>query len=189
MANELINLDLANLTSECADKAKKLSSLAVSPSNCIALESARTEANKEIKAYKSKIEEAKAIYLKPFEEVEAKYLEAIKPYEEEAKRFSGAILEAKKIRKQGELEEYYKALTLDFAEANEGQLPKDYPTFEKCLEGISASAPQSTARELIKARIQASVHETANVMITGSKHNLAKLKSYAIALQCEWEEF
>lgn len=180
-----LNLDLAQVNAESQAKATRLNALAVTKENCLNLEELRTEANKEIKAYKANIEKAKEEYLKPFTEAERQALEAIQPYEEAAKRFSASILEAKKGRKNDELRAYY---LLQTAPNVDGEIPFTHaPTFERCLEGLSASASLTQAKEHIHIALVMSNPTEATVTLKGSASAIDKLLSYAKALGIEWE--
>lgn len=188
MENKLINLDLAKVTNEAQEKAKTLLSLAVTQENARSLESKRTEANKEIKAYKNSIEEAKAKYLEPFTAMEKQALEAIKPYEEATKVFSGEILDAKKAKREAEMREYYEGLAR-LAMSEDGELPEDFPSYEKAIDQVtSLTLPIQTAKDTILYRCTNYRKATANAMLTGTMETLRKVKEYAIGLGVEWEE-
>lgn len=188
MENQLINLNLANLATEAQEKADRLNSLAVSTTNITSLETARTEANKEIKAVKTQIEEAKKAYLKPFAEIEAKYLEALKPYEDATKAFSSAILEAKKTKRQEELREVYDSIAITHLD-EDGALPDWVPSFETATEGITQTTTKQVARDLISNRIANGKKTEVAVVLKGSRANIEKVKSFAIGLGIEWGEF
>lgn len=188
MENNLINLNLANLATEAEEKANRLNSLAVSIENFASLEGLRTEANKEIKAIKTQIEEAKKAYLKPFAEIEAKYLEALKPYEEAAKAFTGEILEAKKAKRQAELKEMYQAIAFAYLD-EDGCLPDWIPSFETATEGITQTTTKQVARDLISNRIANARKSEFTIILKGSRANVDKVKSFAIGLGVEWGEF
>ena len=188
MENNLINLNLANLATEAEEKANRLNSLAVSIDNFASLETLRTEANKEIKAIKTQIEEAKKSYLKPFAEIEAKYLEALKPYEEAAKAFTGEILEAKKAKRQAELKEMYQSIAFAYLD-EDGCLPNWIPSFEVATEGITQTTTKQVARDLISNRISNARKEEFTIILKGSRANVEKVKSFAIGLGIEWGEF
>ena len=188
MDNQLINLNLANLATEAEEKANRLNSLAVSIDNFSSLETVRTEANKEIKAIKAQIEEAKKAYLKPFAEIEAKYLEALKPYEDAAKTLSGSILEAKKAKHQQALKEMYNAIAYNYID-EDGCLPSWLPAFEVATEGISQTTTKQVARDLIANRIANAKKTEFAVVLKGSRANIEKVKSFAIGLGVEWGEF
>lgn len=187
MENNLINLNLATLSEEAQAKADKLTALAVSPENCSSLEEIRAEANKEIKAVKAQIELAKKAYLKPFAQLESQYLEALKPYEDATKAFSGAILEAKKTKRTAKLKEIYSAYIMEKVDGN-GCLPMWLPTFDEATEGITLTTPEATAREIIQGRVANAEKKSYSVALSASKSAYDKIRSYAIALGAEWEE-
>lgn len=181
-----LNLDLAKINAESQAKATRLNALAVTKDNCLNLEELRTQANKEIKAYKADIEKAKEEYLKPFTEAEKQALEAIQPYEEAAKRFSASILEAKKARKAEELRAFY---LLQTAPDVNGELPFPYaPTFEKCVEKLSSITSLTQAKEMIRLQLVASAPSETTVTLKGSKADIEKVLNYAIGLGVNVEE-
>lgn len=185
MSNTLINLDLAKMASESQEKADKLKAIAITPSNCIYNEEIRTEANKEIKAIKNNIEEAKKAFLAPFTKVELQALEAIKPYEEATKEFSSKLLEAKKERRRQKLLKTYRAL---IAPNEDGELPyAKIPPFEECIEGIALSVSESLAETIIRQRLANAQKTVALVSLVGSKTALRELKEKAKELGIEWE--
>ena len=187
MENNLIDINLAKVLEESTAKAEQLSALAVITDNCLTLESKRTEANKEIKAYKAKIEEAKKKYLEPFTAIEEQALQAIKPYEEATKAFSASILEAKKYRRDTDLQNYYNEL-LETSMDEDGALPSWFPSFDKAKEGISYNVTLNVAKQLLRSHIVAEKKDTHNVILRGSQNAIELVKSYALGLQCEWEE-
>ncbi len=187
MTNELTGIDFAEILGENEAKAAQLRAIAVTQENCINLEAKRTEANKEIKDWKAKIEAAKKEYLKPFAALEKQALDAIKPYEDAAKEFSGAILEAKKARKQAKLKEIYQAIAFSHVD-EDGCIPAWMPTFEQAIEGITQSTTEALARDLIKARIENSQKSEFRITLKGSKANMEKVKSFAIGIGCDWKE-
>ncbi len=188
MENQLINLNLANLATEAKEKADRLSSLAVTTDNFASLETVRTEANKEIKAIKTQIEEAKKAYLKPFAEIEAKFLEALKPYEIASKEFGAAILEAKKTKHQQALREMYNSIAFNYID-EDGCLPPWLPSFETATEGITQTTTKQVSRDLIANRIANARKTEFTVVLKGSRTNIEKVKSFAIGIGVEWGEF
>ena len=187
MENNLINLDVAKTLKISNDKAEQLNNLAVTIDNCLSLESLRTNNNKEIKAYKTQIEEAKKKYLESFTLIEEQALAAIKPFEEANKTFSNAILEAKKLRRNNELHNYYTDLLM-MATSEAGEIPSWFPTFGKANEGISYNAALTTAKQLIKANIENCKKADHNIMLKCSGKALELIKNYAMGLGSEWEE-
>ena len=188
MENNLINLNLAEVLEESTAKADQLNALAVSQDNCLTLESKRTEANKEIKAYKAKIEEAKKEYLKPFTAFEKQALEAIKPYEEATKEFSSAILEAKKARRVNELRAYFFQLVGSHLDEN-GELPSWLPKFEEIASDIPFALPITTAKQVLKVRLEdRGDTATKNVVLKGTTSALQKVYEYAKGLGVAWDE-
>ena len=188
MENNLINIDLAQTLEISQSKAEQLNALAITAENCLTLEGLRTDNNKEIKAYKAQIEEAKKRYLEPFAIAEKQALEAIKPFEEANKDFSAKILEAKKLRRDNELREHYTDL-LSMATSESGEIPSWFPTFDKANEGISYSVTLTIAKQVLKAHIEDCKATTTNVILKGSRANVEKVKSFAIGLGVEWGEF
>lgn len=187
MENQLINIDLAKTLEASQSKAEQLNALAITAENCLSLEGLRTDNNKEIKAYKAQIDEAKKKYLEPFTAIEKQALEAIKPFEEANKEFSAKILEAKKFRRDNELREYYTDL-LSMATSEAGEIPSWFPNFDKANEGISYSVTLTIAKQVLKAHIEGCKATTAHVTLTGSRANLDKVREYAKGLGVEWEE-
>lgn len=180
-----LNIDLAQVNAEAQEKATRLNALAVTQSNCLNLEELRTKANKEIKAYKAQIDKAEEEYLKPFAEAKAKALEAIQPYEEATKKFSSAILEAKKARKNEELKAYY---LLQTAPTEDGEIPFPHaPSFERCIDGLPSSASLTQSKDYIRAKLMCSETMEEVVSLRGSREMLDKLYQYAIGLGIEWE--
>ena len=182
----LINLNVAEVATECLAKANRLKAQAVSVSNYTNLEGLRTEANKEIKAIKAQIESAKKEYLKPFSEIEAQALTALAPYEEAAKEFGAKILEAKKAKRHQELKAFFDK---EIAPNEDGVLPyEEIPSFDEIYQGIPTNASLIEAKETVSIRLRQAQKTKVYVELSGSRTMIDKLKQMAKAYGIDWEE-
>lgn len=183
-----LNIDLAEVNAEAVKKATRLNAMAITQSNASNLEALRTEANKEIKAYKAKLDEAEKEYLKPFAEAKARALEAIQPYEEAVKTFGSKLLEAKKAKWTEFLKETYEATCFSYLDKDDGALPKWVPSFEDATAGIALSMSKQMTKDLIQSRVKNSKKEEFVVRLEASPADMAKLKAMAEAMGVVWEE-
>ena len=174
-----------DLEAEANGLKDRLSWVAVTEDNVLKVEDLRTEANKFVKSVKGDIDTARKEYLKPFEEIASKALEAIAPLEAEAKTFSKAILETKRAKRQKQLEEHYRACLVD---ENGEMRYEQIPPFAEVVKDISDTLTLAKAKEAIENALRNAQTETMDVALCGSKKNIEKLKAYAKIVGVEWNE-
>lgn len=175
----------ADLEAEANGLKDRLSWVAVTEDNVLKVEDLRTEANKFVKSVKSDIDTARKEYLKPFEEIASKALEAIAPLETQAKAFSKTILETKRAKRQKQLEEHYRSCLVD----ENGEMRYEVvPPFAEIAKDISDALTLAKAKEAIENALRNTQTTTMDVALCGSKKNLEKLKDYAKLIGVEWSE-
>lgn len=163
----------------------RLSWVAITEENVLKVEDLRTEANKFIKSVKGDIDTARKEYLKPFEEIASKALEAIAPLETQAKAFSKTILETKRAKRQKQLEEYYRSCLVD---ENGEMRYETIPPFAEIIKDVSDTLTLAKAKEAIETVLMNAQTTTMDVALCGSKKNIEKLKAYAKIVGVEWSE-
>lgn len=101
-----------DILSESTKRAESTSKMAVSPLNASNYETVRTENNKYIKDIRHRLDEAREVWDKPFEERALRVLAALKPLEEANKTLANSILFAKKKAFEDSMRERWKELAL-----------------------------------------------------------------------------
>lgn len=182
--NQLPQVDLQAISDKALEMAGHLNALAITEDNATSLEDLRTQANKFIKGTKDSLKEAKEAFLDPFNAVEQKVLEAIKPLELENKDFSAKILEVKKAKRYKEAKCYYDSL---IAPNEDGEMPyAEIPNFDSIYLEIPQSASKETIHRYIENALELAQKTTANVELKGSRNALLQLRQYAQSLKIEW---
>lgn len=182
--NQLPQVDLQAISDKALEMAGHLNALAITEDNATSLEDLRTQANKFIKGTKDSLKEAKEAFLEPFNAVEQKVLEAIKPLELENKDFSAKILEVKKAKRYKEAKCYYDSL---IAPNEDGEMPyAEIPNFDSIYLEIPQSASKETIHRYIENALELAQKTTANVELKGSRNALLQLRQYAQSLKIDW---
>lgn len=182
--NQLPQVDLQAISDKALEMAGHLNALAITEDNATSLEDLRTQANKFIKGTKDSLKEAKEAFLEPFNAVEQKVLEAIKPLELENKDFSAKILEVKKAKRYKEAKCYYDSL---IAPNEDGEMPyAEIPSFDSIYLEIPQSASKETIHRYIENALELAQKTTATVELKGSRNALLQLRQYAQSLKIEW---
>ena len=182
--NQLPQVDLQAISDKALEMAGHLNALAITEDNATSLEDLRTQANKFIKGTKDSLKEAKEAFLEPFNAVEQKVLEAIKPLELENKDFSAKILEVKKAKRYKEAKCYYDSL---IAPNEDGEMPyAEIPDFDSIYLEIPQSASKETIHRYIENALELAQKTTANVELKGSRNALLQLRQYAQSLKIDW---
>lgn len=182
--NQLPQVDLQAISDKALEMAGHLNALAITEDNATSLEDLRTQANKFIKGTKDSLKEAKEAFLEPFNAVEQKVLEAIKPLELENKDFSAKILEVKKAKRYKEAKCYYDSL---ISPNEDGEmLYAEIPNFDSIYLEIPQSASKETIHRYIENALELAQKTTANVELKGSRNALLQLRQYAQSLKIDW---
>lgn len=182
--NQLPQVDLQAISDKALEMAGHLNALAITEDNATSLEDLRTQANKFIKGTKDSLKEAKEAFLEPFNAVEQKVLEAIKPLELENKDFSAKILEVKKAKRYKEAKCYYDSL---ISPNEDGEMPyAEIPNFDSIYLEIPQSASKETIHRYIENALELAQKTTATVELKGSRNALLQLRQYAQSLKIDW---
>lgn len=185
MSNEIMGLSLADITEACLLRAERAKALAVAPDCAANYDAVRRDNNAYLKDVKSRIDEARAGYLKPFEAAAAGYLTAIAPLEEANKSLASSILDAKKRRFRDEMAEAFSEAVV--ADVN-GELPDFEDVFDPRWYGkTKTEARKALAQAIRKAKLKGA-KRTATYRVEADGSQLEDLESYLLSQGIRFEK-